>query len=150
MHDSFHNFANRYWYFPGSIFRWLLLYRGFISSGRVYRVKAWLNWYAVDECVQYSWVSLGYFAVNLSGGQPKMYWWLCCTGVKKIPRNCTYLLPNTRSRMQWKTFPPTTVHRFGVHPQWNYDVTWNPRIYVIYLLLEVNYSLNRNTVVGLT
>ena len=33
--------------------------------------------------IKNSWVSLGYFAVNLSGGQPKMYWWLCCTGVKK-------------------------------------------------------------------
>ena len=28
----------------------------------------------VKRCpVCYSWVSLGYFAVNLSGGQPKMY-----------------------------------------------------------------------------
>ena len=31
----------------------------------------------------YSWVSLGHFAVNLSGDQPKMYWWLYCTGENK-------------------------------------------------------------------
>ena len=24
-----------------------------------------------------------------------------------------------------------TVHRVGVDPQWNYDVTWNPQIDVI-------------------
>ena len=47
----------------------------------------------------------------------------------KIWRNCTYLLPNTRSTHTVKNyFPPITVHRFGVDPQWNYDVTWNPRI----------------------
>ncbi len=32
---------------------------------------------------KYSWVSLCKYAVNLSGGQPQMYWCLCCTGESK-------------------------------------------------------------------
>ena len=48
-----------------------------------------LYYHIHNTCYHYfngcnSWVSLGYFAVNLSRGQPKMYWWLCCTGVKKL------------------------------------------------------------------
>ena len=62
------------------------------------------------ELQDYKTISLGYFAVNLSGGQPQMYWWLCCSGVKK------YLLPNTRSTHTVKNyFFPMTVHR--VDPQ---------------------------------
>ena len=71
-----------------------------------------------------------YFAASLSGGQPKMYWRLCCTGVKKS-HEIAHLLPNTRSIHTVKSFSPMTVHRFGVDPQWNYDVAWNPRISVI-------------------
>ena len=37
---------------------------------------------------------------------------------EKISRNCTYLLPNTRSTRTVKNyFPPMTVHRLGVDPQ---------------------------------
>ena len=44
---------------------------------------------------------------------------------EKISRNCTYLLPNTRStHTVINYFSPMIVHR--VDPQWNYDVTWNP------------------------
>ena len=95
-----------------------------INSG-AWKPGAFNNIKTYLQSGSYSWVSLGYFAVNLSGGQPKMYWRLCCTGVKKL----TYLLPNTRSTHTVKNyFPPMTVHRFAVDPQWNYDVTWNPRI----------------------
>ena len=56
---------------------------------------------------------------------------------EKISPNCTYLLPNTRSIHTVKNcFPPMTVHRFRVDPQWNpsRDVTWNPRIAIRKLL----------------
>ena len=50
----------------------------------------------------YSWLSLGYFAVNLTGGQPKMYWWLCCTGVKKS-HEITHICCQTQGQhIQWK------------------------------------------------
>ena len=78
----------------------------------------------------YSWVSLGYFAVNLSGSQPKIYWWFCCTGVKKS-HEIAHICCQTQGQhiLTVKNyFPPMTVHRFGVDPQWNYDVMWNPRI----------------------
>jgi hypothetical protein len=39
----------------------------------VYDANTWNN----------SWVSLRHFAVNLTGGQPRMYWRVCCTGVSK-------------------------------------------------------------------
>ena len=53
----------------------------------------------------YSWVSLGYFAVNLSGGQPKMYWWLCCvyTGVKKSHEIAHICWKKKGQHIQWKT-----------------------------------------------
>ena len=65
----------------------------------------------------YSWVSLGYFAVNLSGGQPKNVLMIMLYWIGKISRNCTYLLPTSRSAHTVKHyFPPMTVHRFGVDP----------------------------------
>ena len=51
----------------------------------------------------YSWVSLGYFAVNLSGGQPKMYWWLCCTRVKKSHEIAHFCCQTQDQHIQWKT-----------------------------------------------
>ena len=51
----------------------------------------------------YSWVSLGYFAVNLSGGQPKMYWWLCCTGVKISHEIAHICCQRPGQHIQWKT-----------------------------------------------
>ena len=50
-----------------------------------------------------SWVSLGYFAVNLSGGQPKMYWWLCCTGVKKSHEIAHICCQTQGQHIQWNT-----------------------------------------------
>ena len=52
---------------------------------------------------RYSWVSLGYLAVNLSGGQPKMYWWLCCTGVKKYHEIAHTCCQTQGQHIQWKT-----------------------------------------------
>ena len=81
------------------------------------------------EFTLYSWVSLGYFAISLSGGQLKVYWWLCCTGVKKSHEIAHICCQTQGQHLQWKNyFPLMTVHRVGVDPQWNYDVTWNPRI----------------------
>ena len=82
------------------------------------------------NCAIYSWVSLGYLAVNLSGGQPKMYWWLCCTGVKKSYKIAHICRQTQGQHIQWKTISLRWlhVHRFAVDSQWNYDVTWNPRI----------------------
>ena len=63
---------------------------------------------------------LGFFAVNLSGGQPKMYWWLYCTEVNKSHEIVYIYAANTRSTHTVRNyFPPMTVYRFGVDPQWN-------------------------------
>ena len=51
----------------------------------------------------YSWVSLGYVAVNLSGSQPKMYWRLCCTGVKKSYEVANICCQTQGQLIQWKT-----------------------------------------------
>ena len=82
----------------------------------------------LPRAMKYSWVSLGYFAVNLSGGQPKMYWWFCCTGVKKSHEIAHICCQTQDQHMQWKV-SPMIVHWFKVDPQWNYDITWNPRIH---------------------
>ena len=50
-----------------------------------------------------SWVSLGYFAVNVSGGQPKIYWWLCCTGVIKSHEVAHICCQVQGQHIQWKT-----------------------------------------------
>ena len=64
----------------------------------------------------YSWVSQGYIAVNLSGGQLKMYWWLCCTGVKKshetakhkVNTHCEKLFPSDDCASIW-SWPPVKL-----------------------------------------
>ena len=79
--------------------------------------------------------------INLYGGQPKMYWWLCCTGVKKSHKIAHICCQTQGQHIQWKNYiPPMTVHRFGVDPQWNYDVTWNPRTYKANVLKIFNVS----------
>ena len=51
-----------------------------------------------------SWVSLGPFSVILSGGQPKMYWWLYCTGASK-PHEIAHICCQTQGqRIQWIFF----------------------------------------------
>ena len=56
----------------------------------------WLN-------ESYSCVSLGYFVVNLSGGQPKMYWWFCRTGVEKSHEIAHICCQTQGQHIQWKT-----------------------------------------------
>ena len=59
---------------------------------------------------------------------------------KQISRNCTHLLPKTRSTHTVKFFfSLTTVYRFGVDPSEIYDVTRNPRISPF---CHVNFTLS--------
>ena len=58
-----------------------------------------------------------------------MYWWLCCTGVKtshEIAHNCCQTQGQHNTVKNY--FSPMTVIDLEVDPQWNYDVTWHPRI----------------------
>ena len=57
----------------------------------------------VPQKNRYSWVSLRYFAVNLTGGQPKMYWWLCCIRVKKSHEIAHICCQTQDQHIQWKT-----------------------------------------------
>ena len=77
-----------------------------IESNTVYFLNVFCDMFTV---LNHCYLFLGFtrpFAVNLSGGQPKMimlYW------SEQISQNCTYLLPNY--------FPLMTVYRFVVDPQ---------------------------------
>ena len=91
----------------------------------------------------YSWVSLGYFAVNLSGGQPKNVLMIMLYWIGKISRNCAYLLPNTCKVNAYSEtlFPSDDCASIWSWLQWNYDVTWNPRIRCV--SVTVDYSLKQ-------
>ena len=89
---------------------------------------------------KYSCVSLGHFAVNLSGSTLIvliiiLYW------SEQISRNCTYLLLNKNSTHIVKNYPPPmTVNRFGVDPSKIYDVTLDPSILQMYGILLDNVA----------
>ena len=90
--------------------------------------------------IRYSWVSLGHFAVNLSGGQPKMYWWLCRTGANKS-HEIAHICWQTRvQHMQWKIiFLRWLCNDLELIPSEIYDVTWNPRINIPAILYKYEY-----------
>jgi hypothetical protein len=77
----------------------------------------------------YSWVSLRHFSLNLTGGQPKMYWCLCCTGVRKWYEIARISHQTQGQHIQW------TINSLWwmcldleLTPRQIYDVIWNPRI----------------------
>jgi hypothetical protein len=72
---------------------------------------------------------LRHFAVNLTGGQPKMYWCLCSTGVRKL-YEIAYICHQTQGQhIQWTI---NSLWWLCLHleltPRQIYDVIWNPRI----------------------
>ena len=79
----------------------------------------------------HSWVSPCEYAVNLSGGQPQLYWCFMLYWREQMIGNCTYLLRNTRQHIQW-TFNslPWRCLDLELTPTNIHDVTWNPRIAV--------------------
>ena len=56
------------------------------------------------KVVNNSWVSLEPFSVILSGGQPKMYWWLYCTGASKSHEIAHICCQIQGQHIQWKFF----------------------------------------------
>ena len=52
----------------------------------------------------FSWASLEPFSVILSGGQPKMYWWLYCTGASKSHEIAHICCQTQGQHIQWKFF----------------------------------------------
>jgi hypothetical protein len=92
----------------------------------------------------YSWVSLQHFAVNLTGGQPKLnvlmlmlYW------SEQMIRNCMYLPPKTRPTHTVKNwFTLTTVSRFRVDPPsnlWRHMKPKNTLTWAGHFLRNYNY-----------
>ncbi len=88
--------------------------------------------------VRNSWVSLCKYAVNLSGGQPQLYWCFCCTGKSKWQEIARICYETRGKHIQW-TFNslPWRYLDLELTPTEIYDVTWNPRI----LLCKVNVTL---------
>ena len=54
--------------------------------------------------IVHSWASLEPFSVILSGGQPKMYWWLYCTGASKSHEIAHICCQTQGQPIQWKIF----------------------------------------------
>ena len=76
-----------------------------------------------------SWVSLEPFSVILSGGQPKMYWWLYCTGASKSHEIAHICCKRQGQHIQWKFFSAWwQCIDLELTPSVIYDATWNPRI----------------------
>ena len=65
----------------------------------------WNKWHHALNLPVYSWVSLGYFAVNPSGGQLKMYWWLRCPGVKNLTKLHKFAAKHKVNTYSEKLFP---------------------------------------------
>jgi hypothetical protein len=89
-----------------------------------------------------SWVSLRHFAVNLTGGQPKMYWCLCCTGVSKWYEITCICHQAQGQHIQW------TINSLWwlcldleLTPRQIYDVIWNPRIQKPWVRDEITQAL---------
>ena len=76
-----------------------------------------------------SWLSLCKYAVNLSGGQPQLYWCLCCTGESKWQEIARIYYETRGQHIQW-TFNslPWRSLDLELTPSEIYDVIWNPRI----------------------
>ena len=87
-----------------------------------YYAKNWIS-------SAYSWVSLEPFSVILSGGQPKMYWWLHCTGASKFHEITHICWQKQGQHIQWKFFSVWwQCIDLQLTPSEICDVTWNQRI----------------------
>ena len=109
-------------------------YRDQCAHLRTYEVCLCAHWslYETTHWIGPPMVFLGFtgtFFSNSEWGSTQNVLMIVLHWSKQISRNCTHLLPNTRSTHTVKIFfSLMTVYRFGVDPQSIYDVTWNPRI----------------------